>query len=1086
MPDLLRAPLLLFVLALLTSAQASHAQSLADRLWTDVAEGAIARTAERDIVPERARTVRLDRALLAELLAEAPPEAAPLDTRPGVVLPLPTPEGAFEPFRVVEAPVMAPGLQARFPELRSFLGRSLERPGVVARISLTPDGFRALVLGGAGGTALIDPFQRGDAAHYAVYRKADYAPDEARLREAFENERVLDELGAAPVDPEARLPENGALLRTYRLAVAATGEYSQRILDLTGNDPDVSDTLEVLAAQVVAMTRVNGIYERDLSVRMELVENNDEVIYFDPATDPYTNNNPGALLSENQTNLDAVIGSANYDVGHVFSTGGGGLASLGVVCDDGAKARGETGLSSPIGDIFYVDFVAHELGHQFRGNHTFNGSAGNCAGGNRNGSTAFEPGSGSTIMAYAGICSSHNIQTRSDDYFHTVSLIEIVGFITNPTTGGSCGAVTETENEPPTVSATGDGLTIPIRTPFFLTGSAADDGPAAALTYAWEEFDLGPAGPPAGVTGWNGSPPFFRSFDPTATPTRYFPQLDRVLDGLSPVPGEGLPIDGRTLQFRLTARDNAGGIGDAQIALNTAADAGPFVVTFGNDPDLTLATGSEQEITWDVAGTDANGVDAAFVDILYSSDGGASFPTVLAAATPNDGAETVTLPVEGTDGAATGRVMIVGTNHIFFDVNDEPFVLGPVANSAPAFESADAASATEGEPFSFDVVASDPDGDDLTITASGLPAWLTLTDGGDGTATLAGTPPEGSAGSYDLTLTADDGALETEQAFTLTVGDANEPPVAADDAATTDEDEAVTIDVLANDTDADGDDLTVTDVSAPGDGAAEIDGDGTITYTPAADFAGTDTFTYTVSDGNGGTDEATVTVTVTPVNDAPTAATITEPEDGAAITLSGDPETPVTVAWTAAEDAEGDALLYRWEAVLAGGDFADPLLSVETEATSFETTYGALDAALAAAGVEAGESVVIEHRVVASDGSLATAGPVATVTLTRGVLTDAEAGAVPASFAAHGAYPNPAPNGVRLALDLPWAAEVTVEVYDVAGRQVAERRERLGAGRGQAVELDDLALPTGVYVYRVVAVSPSDSGEAAGRFTIIR
>jgi hypothetical protein len=685
---------------LLALGSAAAAQGLADRLWSDVAEAAIASTAERQIVPAAYRTVRMDRAAMAEVLAAAPRETRPFDTREGAELPLPTPEGGFITFRLVEAPVMAPALQARYPEIRSYYGQSVDAPGRMVRISATPDGFRALVLG-AGGTMLIDPFQPGDAEHYSVYYKRDYAPEPARLREAFENETVLDALGAAPLDPEAPLPENGELLRTYRLALAATGEYSQRILTLTGNDPDVSDTLEVLAAQVVAMTRVNGIYERDLSVRMELVEDNDEIIYLDGDTDPYSNSSPFSLLRENQSNLDAVIGSANYDVGHVFSTGGGGLAELRSVCVNGSKARGETGLTTPIGDVFYVDYVAHEFGHQFGANHTFNGSAGQCSGFNRNGSTAYEPGSGSTIMAYADICSDHNIQTFSDDYFHTISLQEIVSFISvGP--GSTCPQETETGNEPPVVEAAGvDGLVLPVETPFVLTGSATDDGGTEPLTYVWEEFDLGPAGAPPGQVGWPEAPPFFRSFLPTPEPVRTLPRLDLLLEKVSSDVlrrGEGLPLAARTLNFRLTVRDNLGGIADEQVQLSVTEEAGPFRVTFANTDSLVFGAIETVVITWDVAGTDANGVDAGLVDILFSADNGETF-VALAESTPNDGAEEVAFPGIETGEDYTGRILIRAVDHIFFDVNDEPFALSfDVANEARP-EATHALSAVYPNPF---------------------------------------------------------------------------------------------------------------------------------------------------------------------------------------------------------------------------------------------------------------------------------------------------------------------------------------------------------------------------------------------------
>lgn len=407
-------------------------------------------------------------------------------------------------------------------------------------------------------------------------------------------------------------------------------------------------------------------------------------------------------------------------------------------------------------------------------------------------------------------------------------------------------------------------------------------------------------------------------------------------------------------------------------------------------------------------------------------------------------------------------------------------------NDAPRFESAPVTGVAEGETYTYDVTTSDVEGDALVIAASNLPAWLSLVDAGDGTATLSGTPSPSDAGSYPVTLTVSDGDLDAEQPFTIMVGDVNQPPVAADDEAATDEDVAVTIEVLANDSDADGQPLTVTSVAAPAHGAADVDAEGAITYTPEADYFGSDVFTYTVGDANGGEATATVSVAIAAVNDAPTAVAITAPEDGASIPLSGDADTPVVVTWSAAGDVDGDAVTYRWDAVLGGGDFVEPLLTVLTDETSFETTHGALDAALADAGVEPGESATVEHRVVASDGTVESVGPTSTVAFTRPIPTDAETDAVPTVFAAHGVYPNPSAGTVRVAVDLPWAADVTVEVFDTVGRRVAERTQTFGAGHGQIVSLGGRSLPTGLYVYRLTAASPLASRTTTGRFTILR
>ena len=235
------------------------------------------------------------------------------------------------------------------------------------------------------------------------------------------------------------------------------------------------------AAILTTVNRVTGVYERELAVRLLLVRNDGSLIYTNATTDPYTNNSPHSLVGENQSNLTAVVGTASFDVGHVFSTAGGGLAYVGVVCHATLKAAGETGIANPVGDFFDIDYVAHEMGHQFGGNHTFDGNGGSC-GGNRNPGTAYEPGSGSTIMAYAGICGGDNLQAHTDPYFHVVSYEEIESYLATT----SCGAVSSTGNSVPSVSLPPGGKTLPIGTPFKLTASGTDaDGDP--LTFCWEE-----------------------------------------------------------------------------------------------------------------------------------------------------------------------------------------------------------------------------------------------------------------------------------------------------------------------------------------------------------------------------------------------------------------------------------------------------------------------------------------------------------------------------------------------------------------------------------------------------------------------
>ncbi|MEZ4736231.1 MAG: M12 family metallo-peptidase [Caldilineaceae bacterium] len=657
-------------------AQPLYAQnSSSDGVWSDVVPGSTAARGERQIIPQKYRTVRLDLAAFQARLAQAPRENTSAARNAPLLFSLPLPDGAFGRFQVVEAPVMAPELAARFPEIKTYAGQGVDDPTAIVRFDWTPAGFHALIIS-ATGSVYIDPYQRNDTTTYISYWKRDFiAP--ATKQFAEQPPLVTD---AKRADAVARLVAQGAprssgtQLRTYRLAVAATGEYTQ----FHGGT-----VAQALAAIVTTVNRVTGIYEREVAVRLILVADNDAILYTNPSTDPYTNNNPSALLDQNQTTIDSVIGNANYDVGHVFSTGGGGLAYLGVPCVTGWKALGETGSSSPVGDPFDVDYVAHELGHQFGANHTFNGNIGSCSG-NRNASTAYEPGSGSTIMGYAGICGSQNLQPNSDDDFHTVSFDEIVVYTTQGD-GNSCPVVTATGNTPPTAEA-GPSYTIPRQTLFTLTGSAtdADNNP---LTYEWEEFNLGSAGNSSST-----NPPFFRSFLATTSPSRTFPQWSDIVNNTTTI-GEVLPSATRTMTFRFIVRDNrigGGGVNYDSTTINILGTAGPFQVTAPNTA-VTWAGGSTQSVTWTVAGTDADPIHCANVDIRLSTDGGHTYPTLLASGVPNNGSATIPVPFQATTSA---RVQVLCANNIFFDISNVNFTITAAVTPTPTATATTMATAT--------------------------------------------------------------------------------------------------------------------------------------------------------------------------------------------------------------------------------------------------------------------------------------------------------------------------------------------------------------------------------------------------------
>ena len=654
-------PIVFVLIALLLPSQAETEVS-PNGLWTDVNERGVATTGTRDIVPRRYRLLSLDRSALKRLLDTVPLE----DTgTPGILFTLPLPEGGFAQFSVVESPIMAPELAAQFPELKTYLGTGIDDPTASLRFSVTPQGLHAQVLS-ASGALYIDPYQSGDDRHHISYARQDYkrtADTEPPACYFSDLPQPQSPLGQSLVSPQI---SSGTQRRTYRTVIATTGEYTA----FHGGT-----VAGALAAVVVALNRVNGLYERDVAVRMVLVANNNLVIYTNAATDPYTNDDGFAMLDENQANLDTIIGSANYDIGHVFSTGGGGVAQLFSPCRNFSKARGVTGLPSPIGDHFYIDFVAHEMGHQFGANHTFNSEAGACGGGNRNASTAYEPGSGSTIMAYAGICGSDNLQPNSDADFHGISIEEMVKFTTGQVIGFNgdvCAVKANTSNTPPTVDAGPNGspaFTIPINTPFQLTGTASDVN-GDALTYDWEQFNLGPAGAPNSPSG---TAPIFRSFLPSTSRTRTFPKLTNLLNNTQTI-GELLPSYGRALTFRLTVRDNhagGGGINQDTIELQVSGSAGPFQVTAPNIAVRWVGS-STQTVTWDVAGTTAAPVSCASVNLLLSTDGGNTFPTTILTGTPNDGNQVITVPNAVTTQA---RLKVACANNIFFDVSNTNFTI---------------------------------------------------------------------------------------------------------------------------------------------------------------------------------------------------------------------------------------------------------------------------------------------------------------------------------------------------------------------------------------------------------------------------
>jgi hypothetical protein len=654
----------------------THAQQLPTSFFSDDAAARQAAAASPlKAALAAARPLTLNVAGLRTALGTAPLES--LSGTQALLLTLPQPDGTNATFRVQQAPVMAPALAAQFPGIKTYVGVGVDDPAATLRLDLTPLGFHAQVLSAATGAFYIDPASRADTQHYLSFWKRDMPGNSFACEvRTFPKKGQNGLRNAAP----AAQRTTGPTLRTYRLAVAATSEYTRfQSRNLPAGSTTADSVAATQAAIVTSVNRVVGVYEKELAVRMVLVAGNSSLIYTRGNADPYSNDDGEAMLDENQLNVDALIGSANYDIGHVFSTGGGGIAGLGVVCQAGYKAQGVTGSPSPVADAFDIDYVAHEMGHQFGGDHTFNGVGVNCGGGNRNPDTAYEPGSGTTIMAYAGICgAADNVQANSDAYFHVVSYEEIEAYLATT----SCAVTTSTGNNPPTPILPASGKVLPISTPFKLTAGGYDsDGDA--LAYCWEEYDkTATGGSPTATQVAGVTFPLFRSFYPTTSPTRYFPQLSNIINGTVTL-GERLPTVTRPLTFRLTLRDRftpantgfgtaVGGVNSSVLlSLSSTSAAGPFLVTAPNTA-VSWAGGSSQTVTWDVAGTTANGVNCALVNIRLSTDGGLTYPTLLLSSTANDGSEAVTLP---SVASTTARIMVEAADNYFFDISNVNFTI---------------------------------------------------------------------------------------------------------------------------------------------------------------------------------------------------------------------------------------------------------------------------------------------------------------------------------------------------------------------------------------------------------------------------
>ncbi len=571
----------------------------------------------------------------------------------------PNTTGGFEIFSIKEASIMHPDLQKKFPNIRSFIGESVSVKGNSIRFSFSKIGMHAMIFRANKNIELINPIPKSN--RYEVLSKAQATSSSSF--ECFVEDRLVKQSKQDAISYSPNFV-NDAALRTFRLALACTQEYANfhltnQSIPITATDAVKKEA--VLAAMNKTMTRVNGVFERDVALTMQLVPTETALIFL-KEDDGFSNNNASSLVEESQTIIDNIIGVENYDIGHTLSTGGGGLAWLNSPCTT-AKAKGITGSPSPIGDAFDIDYVAHEMGHQFGATHTFNGEGLDCNSGNRSIATAVEPGSGTTIMSYAGICSPVNTQIHVDAYFHAVSIEQMYKNITAG--NSSCANITQINNAAPVVEA-GLNYTIPIGTPFALE-AVASDANSDVLTYAWAQLDTGLVSDfPTPSTTVDG--PLFRSFPPSGNPIRYFPKLETIIAGNTSSKWEVLPTVTRDMSFGVLVRDNnilGGQTGYDATTISVSATSGPFKITSQNISE-TWQEGESKTIIWDVAKTTEAPVSCSQVHILLSLDGGHTFPISLARNVPNNGSYNIVVPKESTFNA---RIKIVAANGIFYTMN---------------------------------------------------------------------------------------------------------------------------------------------------------------------------------------------------------------------------------------------------------------------------------------------------------------------------------------------------------------------------------------------------------------------------------
>jgi subtilisin-like proprotein convertase family protein len=744
----------LFLAFLFVLSQNNYAQNNSS-LWTKVEKYNLTGKDEvrRASFPTKANYYHLDLNYLKQLVASAPDKNVS-SAKSNLIIPFPMADGTFEDFRVWEASIMHPDLQAKFPMIKTYVAQGINDPTATMRFTVTQFGLHTQTLSGRRVPTYIDPFTT-DLNNYIVYDKSALETTTTVFECLTADEINLPSLKTAPsTTPGNTMADvNDQKLRKYRLAQSCTGEYGTIF---KGTGTTAQQKANVQAQMTITMARVNGVYERDLAITMEFIPNNDTVIYLVANTDPWT----GEYNTKTAQTIDANVGINNYDIGHNFNTSGGGNAGcLSCVCQGTVgsqggthKGRGMTGSSNPTGDPFDIDYVAHEMGHQFGGYHTMN----TCSR-SGNGQTEVEPCSGSSVMGYAGICSV-NVQNNSDAHFIYNNIRDISS---NVQTGNStCGAITNLVNNPPTANA-GNNYTIPKSTAFILEGIGNDPDGNGSLTYEWCQNDPAQASSTSAPASTWTVGPMYRAKYPTTSPNRYMPRIQDVIAGNLTPTWEVTPSVGRTLNFSFLVRDNdalGGQVASDLMTVTVNGTAGPFVVTSQNTNGIMWNSGATETITWNVAGTNTGAVNTPNVNIYLSKDGGYTYPITVATNLPNNGTANITVP----SGAATttGRIMVRGAGNIFYAINsknisiqDAEFVMNfsnTTSSNCPAID------ATYN--FTYNTFLSF--NETTTFSAIGNPVGSVVTfnptsasaDGTPVQVTISGLTPA-MAGSYSIDIT---------------------------------------------------------------------------------------------------------------------------------------------------------------------------------------------------------------------------------------------------------------------------------------------------------------------------------------------